>query len=134
MVRKVIFMCPHNAAKSVMAAAYCARAAQQAKLSLNIDSAGTEPSEHVSPAVADLLRAEGIEVGAHRPRRVTAEELAAADYIVSLGCDLAEFSVDPARVLRWDDVPAPSQNLVGAQSAIRAHVAAFMDTIDDQES
>lgn len=134
MVRKVIFLCPHNAAKSVMAAAYCLRTAQKVHLSLMVDSAGTEPSEHMSPAVAEVLRAEGIEVGAHQPRRVTATELAEADYIVSLGCDLAEFRIDPARVLRWDDVPAPSQNLAGAQAAILAHVAAFIDTINDQES
>ncbi len=56
--RTVLFLCPHNAAKSVMAAAYFRRLAERRRLDVRADSAGTEPSPETSPAVVAALRAE----------------------------------------------------------------------------
>jgi arsenate reductase (thioredoxin) len=72
----ILFLCPHNAAKSVIAAAYYEQLAAERGLTLRATSAGTDPDPGVSPGVAAALLAEGIDVRAHRPRRVTAEEMA----------------------------------------------------------
>ena len=80
-VRTILFLCPHNAAKSVIAAAYCERLAAAHGVTLRATSASTDPC--VSPSVAGALLAEGIDVRAHRPRRVTAEDLARASRVVS---------------------------------------------------
>ena len=76
--RTILFLCPHNAAKRVIAAASCERLAAERGLTLCATSGGTDPDPSVSPTVAGALLAEGIDVRAHRPRRVTAEELARA--------------------------------------------------------
>jgi len=55
MSANILFLCPHNAAKSVIAAAYFNRLAQQIGLQWLADSAGTEPSEAVSPNVVTML-------------------------------------------------------------------------------
>src|SRR5215216_6420094 len=86
MSNRIVFVCPHGAAKSVIAAAYCQQLASQSGLALHVTSAGTEPDAEVPPAVVTLLRAEGIDVADHRPRRVSLEELASAGRIISLGC------------------------------------------------
>jgi protein-tyrosine-phosphatase len=78
MPHTILFLCPHNAAKSVMAAAYCERLAARYGLDLRITSAGTEPDAAVSPAVATLLRGEGVAVTGYAPRRVSREQLATA--------------------------------------------------------
>jgi protein-tyrosine-phosphatase len=126
--RTILFLCPHNAAKSVIAAAYCARLSAERGLTLRATSAGTDPDPGISPGVAAALFAEGIDVRAHRPRRVTAEEFAGASRVVSLGCDLGDIAPPGLVVEHWDDVPSPSADLTGARAVIAAHVRRLVDT------
>jgi protein-tyrosine-phosphatase len=74
----VLFPCPHNAAKSLLAAAYFDRLAQQRGLPNRADSAGTEPEAAPAPAVVDALQAAGVDVSGHRPRSVKEQDLARA--------------------------------------------------------
>jgi protein-tyrosine-phosphatase len=120
----ILFLCPHNAAKSVIAAAYFNRLVEQCGLPFIADSAGTEPSAAVSPAVAELLQREGIDVSRHQPRRVTADELAQAYRVISLGCTPEELGLAPECVEQWFDVPLVSQDLEGARAVIHTHIAA----------
>lgn len=122
MSQTILFVCPHNAAKSVIAAAYFQELADRQGLSLHATSAGTEPSPAVAPAVVEVLRQDGIDVAGYQPRRVTQEELGTAGRVVSLGCDLRDFSLETVPVEHWDDVPPPSKDLGAACAAILAHV------------
>ena len=126
----VLFLCPHNAAKSVLAAAHFARLAASRGLDVPVASAGTDPASEPAPGVVEALRAEGIDVSAHRPRRVTAGDLATAWRVVSLGCDVGDHLPAGVRVEQWDDIPPPSQNLAGAEAAIRRHPAHLVDEVE----
>jgi arsenate reductase len=128
MSERIVFLCPHGAAKSVIAAAYCQQLADRGAVPLRATAAGTEPDAEVSPAVVALLRAEGIDVADQRPRRVTPEELATAFRIISFGCDLGDLARPGMVIERWDDVPPPSQNLLVARDRIRAHVEQLVAT------
>jgi arsenate reductase (thioredoxin) len=125
--RTILFLCPHNAAKSVIAAAYCERLSAERGLTRRATSAGTDPDPGVSPGMAGALLAEGIDVRAHRPRRVTAGELARASRVVSLGCELGDLAPPGLVIERWDDVPSPSAELTGACAVIAAHVRQLVD-------
>lgn len=127
-VRTILFLCPHNAAKSIIAAAYCERLAAEHGLTLRATSAGTDPDPGVSPGVAEALLAEGIDMLAYRPRRVTAEELAGASRVVSLGCDLGAMAPPGLVIERWDDVSSPSVDLAGARAVIAARVRHLVNT------
>ena len=129
MTETILFLCPHGAAKSVMAAAYFNRLAQQHALSVVADAAGTDPDETVSPVVVNMLQSEAIDVSRHQPRRVTSEELENARHIVSIGCALENLAVAPERVEQWLDVPMVSQDADAARDSIRAHVAALVDEL-----
>ncbi|MBZ0305562.1 MAG: hypothetical protein K8I82_05795 [Anaerolineae bacterium] len=51
--KTILFLCPHHAAKSVLAEAYFNRA--MSGTDFQATSAGTEPDEAVMPSVAELL-------------------------------------------------------------------------------
>jgi arsenate reductase len=127
--RMVLFLCPHGAAKSVLAAARFQQLAASHGLDLDADAAGTDPDAEVSPAVAEALRMDGIDVSGQRPRRVTRADLVAALDVVLMGCDLDGIALPGARVEHWDDVPPLSQGLAAARAVIDAHVTRLVDQL-----
>jgi arsenate reductase (thioredoxin) len=129
MTQKILFLCPHAAAKSVLAAAYFNRLARERGLDFVADAAGTEPDELVSPSVVKLLFDEGIDVASHKPRRVTELELHSAYRVISMGCALEDLAIAPEAVEEWLDLPAPSQDLLGASQGIRSHLELLLDEI-----
>jgi hypothetical protein len=98
----VLFMCPHGAAKSVLASAYFQRVAKERGLNVRVISAGTDPDAQVAPAVASHLTKNGYDVPIAKPRRATGEDMATADVVISIGCDLK-------------DLPAPRGTLRGSR-------------------
>jgi arsenate reductase len=125
----VLFMCPHGAAKSVLASEYFQRLAKERGLNVIVDSAGMEPDPVVSPKVAAHLTQQGYVVPVDAPRLVTPRDLATADVVISLGCDLARSPTPAGRLVKWDDVPAPSEDFTGADDAIRRHVIELVDEL-----
>ncbi len=134
MTATILFVCPHGAAKSVMAAAYFQQLADQHQLDYQALCAGTEPDAVVAPRVADLLRSEGIAFSTQPPRKPSADELESAERIISLGCTDTELGVAADRVEHWDDVPAPSQNFTGSRDAIFAHIQSLIGSIQAMKS
>jgi len=132
--RKVLFMCPHGAAKSVLASAYFQQLARERGLRVLVTSAGTEPDAAVAPAVVAHLARQGYAIPTHAPSKVTAEDLAQADLVISLGCDLSGLPKPTGTLRTWDDIPSPSANLAAADEAIRAHVIALVDELVRQAS
>jgi arsenate reductase (thioredoxin) len=121
----VFFMCPHGAAKCVLASAYFERLARERGLNVRVESAGTEPDAQVSPAVASHLAKNGYLIPAAKPRRVTAADLELADVVVSLGCDMKDSP--RGRLLRWDDVPGPSEDFARTDEAIQKRVVELVE-------
>jgi arsenate reductase (thioredoxin) len=132
--RNILFMCPHGAAKSVLASAYFQRLARERGLNVRVTTAGTEPDAQIAPAVASHLAGQGYDVPATAPRQVTAEDLALADLVISLGCDLSGLPKPRGTVRAWDDIPSPSANFTAADEAIRARVIALIDELARQAS
>jgi protein-tyrosine-phosphatase len=129
MARTILFLCPHNAAKSVIAIAYFRQLAERYGLDVQADSAGTDPDPAVWPAVVSMLQADGLDVSGEQPRRVSARQLDEAYRIISLGCTAAELGIAEQRIEYWNDVPPASQDLVGSRAAIRGRVGQLIDEL-----
>ena len=86
---QVLFLCPHGAAKSVLASTYFKAMAAERGLRVRVDFAGTEPDPQIAPKVREHLQRQGLEVTSAAPREVTAADIDAADLVISLGCDLS---------------------------------------------
>jgi protein-tyrosine-phosphatase len=125
----VLFMCPHGAAKSVLASAYFEKLARERGLNVRVDARGTEPDPRVSPKVAEHLTKNGYRVPVETPRKVTPDDLASADIVISLGCDVRGLAVRPGTLRQWDEVPGPGEDLAGADAAIQRRVAALVDEL-----
>jgi arsenate reductase len=125
----VLFLCPHGAAKSVLASAYFQQAAKERGLNVRVEAAGTDPQEQVSPVVADHLRQNGYQVPVKKPRKVTPQEIETADVVISLGCDLNGLPVRAGKLQKWDEVPGPSEDFKKADEAIRRRVTALVEEL-----
>ena len=128
---KVLFLCPHNAAKSILASAYFEEIAKEKGLSFSADSAGTDPDATVMASVRDLLSTQGLAVEKEIPSMLTQAQLDQASTIVSIGCDLSAWNVDPAKLQEWTDVPLPSEDLEGANELIKKKVGELMKGLED---
>ena len=127
--RTILFLCPHNAAKSILAAAYFDQLARERGLDYRAASAGTSPDTAPSPSVVAMLRDDGIDVAGHQPRRLTTEDLTSAHRVISLGCDLDDLTEGNVPVDRWDDVPPASRDLAASRAAIKRHLDALVNEL-----
>lgn len=125
----VLFMCPHGAAKSVLASAYFQRLAKERGLNVRVDAVGTDPDPAVSTVVAEHLKKNGYEVPVTKPRAVTARDLDAADVVISLGCEVNRLPATPRNLRKWDEVPGPGENFSAADESIRRRVIALVEEL-----
>ena len=81
---RVLFVCLHGAAKSVVAAAHFRKLAAQRGLAVEAAAAGTEPDAELGPLAVKGLAADGLEAAPKRPRPVTLYDLRSASRVVTL--------------------------------------------------
>jgi protein-tyrosine-phosphatase len=116
---RVLFVCLHGAAKSVVGAAHFRRLAAARGLAIDAVAAGTEPDPELAPGAVKGLAADGLSPAPGRPRPVTLYDLQTATRIVSFGCDVVP--AKGQRVDQWD-VPAVSDGYAAARDRIVANV------------
>src|SRR5437667_4002791 len=109
----IFFLCPHNAAKGILAEAYFNHRAKLEGLSFQADSAGTDPDTQIWPSVVTLLSREEIPLTSERPRKVTQKDLLGAILVISMECAQKEVEGSSQPFTLWDDVPLASIDLEG---------------------
>ncbi len=134
---KVAFVCVGNAGRSQLATALAERERDRRDLgdSIEIVTGGIEPHDHVHSDVIEVLREDGIDIGARTPRRITADDVADADYIVTMGCAVDAFAPPDwdGTSERWElkHPGGDDEDAVRAQrDEIRDRVADFFDRLD----
>jgi arsenate reductase (thioredoxin) len=86
-MHRVLFVCVHNAGRSVMAEALFNELAGDEAEAV---SAGTMPGGPPHPEVVEAMREVGIDVSAHRGRLLTEEMVAGAGRVITMGCTVDE--------------------------------------------
>jgi arsenate reductase (thioredoxin) len=124
----VLFMCPHGAAKSLMASAYFQKLAKERGLNVRVDSAGTEPDPQLSKGVVAHLEKNGYAIPIEKPRAATPADMSSADLVISMGCDLSRLPRPKGTVQHWN-VPDFSADFTAAERAIRDHVTKLVDEL-----
>ena len=117
MTTRILFLCPHSAGKSVLAATYFTAAAARIGLDAIADVAGPEPDDDLGPNVRRALRAQGFVEG-WQPKLLSAQDVANADAIVNIGCDPSALPTG-TRVIQWD-VPLLDDDFQGAMTTIHS--------------
>lgn len=138
MTATVAFVCVRNAGRSQMAAAFAESEVERRGTEVDIITGGTRPADEVHGVVADVMEEEGFDLRDRTPREVTADELADADYVVTMGCDASD--VCPATFAGesrdWDlDDPgeAPAEKAREIRDEVRRRVSVLFDEIEGDE-
>ena len=116
---RVLFVCLHGAAKSVVGAAHFRRLAAARGLAIDAVAAGTEPDAALAAGAVKGLAADGLTAMPSRPRSVTLYDLESTARVVSFGCDITP--AKGQRVDQWE-VPAVSEGYAAARDRIVANV------------
>ena len=82
----VLFVCTHNAGRSVAAKTLFNDRASKLGLDLRAESAGTTPSERINPVVQRVLESFKIDTSREVPKLMTDEMLETDPRIVTMGC------------------------------------------------
>jgi arsenate reductase (thioredoxin) len=128
----ILFLCPHNALRSVIAAALFNRRADGLA---QAESAGTEPDDRVNERTVAVLREVGIEVADEQPGRVTREQLERATRVVSLDCPLPPelHAVAADKLENWpmpDTGGKPVEAVREVRDLIGARVEQLLEELD----
>jgi protein-tyrosine-phosphatase len=125
---EVLFLCVHNAGRSQMAAALLARHAEGR---VGVRSAGSEPAEHLNPAVVQAMAEVGIDISSQRPRPLTDEDAQRADTIITMGCGDACPVYPGKRYLDWE-LPDPAGKSVEDVRVIRDDIDRLVRGLVDE--
>src|SRR5205809_840204 len=99
--QRVVFVCEHGSAKSVVAAAHFNRLARERNMELRAVSRGTNPDAEIAPSAARGLEADGLAAPAEIPTRLSTAEVATAVRVVAF-CPLPETYGACAAVEVWE--------------------------------
>jgi protein-tyrosine-phosphatase len=130
---QVVFVCEHGAAKSVIAAAYFNKLAQERGLGQRAIARGTRPDDKYSPAAVQGLQADGIPVEKGKPVLVTDSEVAKATQVVTLGCQLPDRVRPTGKVDQWDQIPSVSDDYPAAREAIKKRVEQLVKELAERK-
>jgi len=111
----VLFVCVHNAGRSQMAAALTDAMSGGR---VQVCSAGSDPSEHINPAVIAVMGELGLDLSKEFPKPLTDEAVKAAGVVITMGCGDACPIYPGKRYLDWE-VDDPARQPVSAVRAIR---------------
>lgn len=124
-ISKIIFVCEHGAAKSIIAAAYFNKLAQEENLDIRAIARGTHPDEELSPKAIAGLQEDGLTPTEAIPTKLTQEEIESAQQIVSF-CELPEEYSPKGVIEHWSDVPPVSDSYQASRDAIVERIHNFL--------
>jgi protein-tyrosine-phosphatase len=130
----ILFICEHGAAKSVIAAAYFDKLAQERRLNYRAVFRGTNPDAAIAPVAEKGLAQDGLKTQGWKPQLITKKDMDAAAAIVTLGCALPGKEAVAEKVAAWEGVPSPSENYTATRDDIVKRVQRLVDELAKQES
>ncbi|QOR47163.1 heat-shock protein HtpX [Trueperella pecoris] len=120
----ILFACRKNAGRSQIAAAI---AREKAGTHVRILSAGTDPADELHDVTIELLHEMGLEAES-APRRLEPEDVAASDWVITMGCG-ESCPIFPGT--HYEDWPIedPNGQPIDTVRAIRDDIAAHIDDL-----
>ena len=130
---RVVFVCEHGAAKSLIAAAYFNKLAAARGLAERAIFRGVSPGDDLSKVAVAGLRADGVPIPDGKPTAITSEDVARANHVFAIGCTLPKAAVSSGKATDWTDVPG-DQGYAPMRDAIVTHIRALLDEIQRRGS
>lgn len=119
---QVLFVCVHNAGRSQMAAAFLQHLAGSR---VTVRSAGSIPAREINPMARAAMLEIGIDLASAVPKKLSDDEVARSDYVVTMGCGDACPFFPGKKYLDWelrDPAGQPLAVVREVRDAIRSRV------------
>ncbi|WP_304166452.1 hypothetical protein [Phenylobacterium aquaticum] len=123
---RVLFVCPAGTVKSAIAREQLKRDAAARGLLVQVRSRGVHPEDHVSPALAAHLRADGLDPKAEPVQALAAGDARDADIVIAFDEAAQAPGLERARV--WD-IPSWNSDYAAAHAALIARTDALLDEL-----
>ena len=121
----IVFVCEHGAAKSIIAAAYFNKLAQEANLDVRAIARGTHPDSELSPKAITGLLDDGLTTTESVPQKLSLADVESAQRIISF-CELPADYQSKVSVEQWDSVPPVSEDYQKARAEIVERINQFL--------
>lgn len=128
--QRVVFVCEHGSAKSLVAISYFDRLVLARGLPFRAISRGTAPDSAVPGPVRDGLARDGFDVSGFVPQRLAATDVRGATLLVAFDQDVSELVAGALPIERWDGLPALSEDFVVGRDAICVRVDALVSRLE----
>ena len=136
-MRKILFVCVHNAGRSQMAEAFFNLYTSGKAKGL---SAGTQPAQKVNPVVIEAMKEVGIDISKNKPKVLTLEMVKKANKMITMGCGAEAHAVCPASFVPTEDWQLddpegkPMARVREIREEIRNRVAGLIKELGDEKS
>ena len=135
---RVDFICPQNAGRSQMAAAFAERERADRELErvVEVHSSGTRPAESVHDEVVEAMAEVDIDVSDRSPTYVVPEDLETSHFVITMGCTVAEFNPEHYGVesREWNLTNPDGEDMETVREVrdeIETRVGALFDEIEE---
>jgi protein-tyrosine-phosphatase len=125
---RIVFVCEHGAAKSVIATAYFNKIAAERGLPDRAIYRGANPQAELSVSALKGLKEDGLALPSDKPSPITNADVTAATHIFAIGCTLPAHAASSGKADSWDDVPE-DQGYAAQRDAIKRHVERLIDQL-----
>ncbi|MFM8204869.1 MAG: arsenate reductase ArsC [Actinomycetales bacterium] len=82
-MKRVLFVCVHNAGRSQMAAGFMESLSEG---KIEVLSAGSAPKESINPVAVQAMAEKGIDIADRKPKILSTEAVQASDVVITMGC------------------------------------------------
>lgn len=127
-VHPIVFVCEHGNVKSLMAASYFNRLAEERGLAVRAVARGTAPDSTEVPAPIQAgLRTDGLDASAFRPEKLSQQDLSGARRVVWINTALPpELDLGVTASDSWTNVPPASVDFQAARRALLDNLDALL--------
>ncbi|MFB6135426.1 MAG: low molecular weight phosphatase family protein [Halobacteriaceae archaeon] len=132
---RIAFVCEGNAGRSQFAAALAERERDRRGLDVDVVTGGVDPADHVHEEVVEALAEVDVDIRDRVPRKIRPEDVADAEYVVTMGCSVDEFAPPgwDGTAERWDLEHPSAGDLAAAREQrdeIRERVERLFDELE----
>jgi arsenate reductase (thioredoxin) len=127
--KKIIFVCHHGAAKSVIAASYFNKMAKERNLNYTAECRGTEPDSVVSKSAEDGLTKDKLFNPATKPQKLTVSDTAQVERIILFTPLPSEFKT-AVKTENWSAIQNVDADYEKRRDAIVKKINELLDSLE----
>jgi arsenate reductase (thioredoxin) len=129
--KKIIFVCEHGAAKSVIAASYFNKMAKERNLDYVAECRGTSPDSVVSPGIKDNLTREKVFDPNIKPRKLLIKDTANVERIILFTTLPPDLKTD-IKTENWSTIQNVDADYEKRRNAIVKKINELLDSLEKQ--